>query len=168
MVPCPADGIRLRQAHYDDGGELGGIEFATWSTDVSPAPPPRPDDAFFDGRRRPADVLVAEADHQVVGYSLLGQEFPVPSHRHVIQLMGLAVRPAYQRNGIGRQLVHGAVRGAGLAGARKVTLRVLGSNIPAQSLYRATGFVVEGILRAEFLLDGQYVDDVIMARAVTG
>ncbi|MQY30364.1 hypothetical protein NRB56_59660 [Nocardia sp. RB56] len=168
MVPCPrVDGIRLRRARYDDGGELGRIEFATWSTTVSPAPRPGPDDGFFDGRRHPDDVLVAETDHRVVGYSILQQEFSVPSHHHVLQLTGLAVSPAYQRSGIGRQLVHGAVRDAGLAGARKVTLRVLASNTAAQILYRATGFVVEGVLRAEFLLDGRYVDDVLMARAPT-
>ena len=33
-------------------------------------------------------------------------------------------------------------------------------------LYEVCGFVVEGILRAEFFLD-RYVDDVLMARLLT-
>ena len=50
---------------------------------------------------------------------------------------------------------------------RPLTLRVLGRNERARALYSALGFVVEGILREEFLLDGQYVDDVLMALPLT-
>jgi RimJ/RimL family protein N-acetyltransferase len=38
---------------------------------------------------------------------------------------------------------------------------VLSANTNAQQLYEACGFVVEGVLRAEFLPDGSYVDDVL-------
>jgi RimJ/RimL family protein N-acetyltransferase len=41
---------------------------------------------------------------------------------------------------------------------------VLGPNAAARALYESCGFTVEGVLREEFLLDGQYVDDVLMAR----
>jgi len=30
-------------------------------------------------------------------------------------------------------------------------------------LYASMGFAIEGILRKEFLIDGRYVDDVLMA-----
>jgi RimJ/RimL family protein N-acetyltransferase len=40
---------------------------------------------------------------------------------------------------------------------------VLGTNPAARALYEAYGFVVEGVQREEFLLDGRYVDDVLMA-----
>ena len=53
-------------------------------------------------------------------------------------------------------------------GARKVTLRVLGHNAPAQALYKAAGFVEEGNLRGLFLLDGTYVDDILMSLNLTG
>ncbi|WP_159059185.1 GNAT family N-acetyltransferase, partial [Streptomyces scabiei] len=49
-------------------------------------------------------------------------------------------------------------------GARRLTLRVLGHNTAARKLYESEGFVVEGVLPEEFLLDGQYVDDVLMGR----
>jgi len=49
-------------------------------------------------------------------------------------------------------------------GARKVSLRVLGSNAVARRLYARCGFVEEGVLRDEFVLDGRFVDDVFMAR----
>jgi ribosomal protein S18 acetylase RimI-like enzyme len=82
----------------------------------------------------------------------------------VLQLSGLAVHPRRQRSGAGRALVEAAVEQARDRGARKLSLRVLGVNTGARNLYQACGFVVEGILRAEFLLDGRYVDDVLMAR----
>ena len=50
------------------------------------------------------------------------------------------------------------------SGGRKVTLRVLGPNTRARELYRRCGFVEEGVLRAEFVIDGVAVDDVLMAR----
>ena len=34
--------------------------------------------------------------------------------------------------------------------------------------YERCGFVVEGVLRGEFHLDGEYVDDVLMALDLTG
>ena len=55
------------------------------------------------------------------------------------------------------------MREAASRGARRLTLRVLGPNAVARGLYEACGFTVEGVLREEFLLDGRYVDDVLMA-----
>ena len=52
-------------------------------------------------------------------------------------------------------------------GARKLSLRVLGDNTVARGLYESCGFAVEGVLRDEFLVDGRYVDDVLMARDLT-
>ncbi|RFU86868.1 N-acetyltransferase, partial [Streptomyces triticagri] len=68
--------------------------------------------------------------------------------------------------GIGRALVRAACAAARDRGARRLTLRVLGHNVPARALYAAEGFVVEGVLPGEFLLDGEYVDDVLMGRAI--
>ena len=82
----------------------------------------------------------------------------------MLTLNGLAVDPQRQRNGAGRRLVEAAIEEARGRGAHKLSLHVLGTNTSARLLYEACGFVVEGILRAEFLLDDRYVDDVLMAR----
>jgi len=64
---------------------------------------------------------------------------------------------------VGRALVEAAKWEAHRRGATKLTLRVLAPNTGARRLYEACGFVVEGVLVGEFLLDGRPVDDVLMA-----
>jgi RimJ/RimL family protein N-acetyltransferase len=87
----------------------------------------------------------------------------VPANAHVVMLRSLAVLPAHQGRGIGQRLLDAAVAETRARGARRLRLRVLGPNAAARRLYEACGFVVEGVLREEFLLDGRYVDDVLMA-----
>jgi len=130
----------------------------------SPAPPPpAPDWSFFDERVEIRDVLVAEVDGGVAGYARLSHPHPLEASRHVLQISGIAVDPAQQRRGVGRALIDAAVAEARGRGARRLTLRVLGPNVAARRLYETSGFVVEGVLRGEFHLDGEYVDDVLMA-----
>ena len=45
-----------------------------------------------------------------------------------------------------------------------MSLRVLAHNERARRLYASCGFVVEGTLREEFLLDGRSTDDLLLAR----
>ena len=165
VTSSPGPGVRTRRARPDDEDALAAIDAATWTPDVTPAPKPDPPRPFFQpGRVAPADVVVAEVDGVVAGYAGLRNPIPEPTHRHVLEIGGLAVDPVLQRRGVGRALVDAAVAEAAARGVRKVSLRVLGSNGLARRLYARCGFVEEGVLREEFLLGGRYVDDVIMAR----
>jgi len=155
--------MTIRRARRADESELKDIDAATWTADVSPAPPPAAGAAFFGERTAPGDVLVAETDHVIAGYAALGQSGPLASHSHVLQIRGLAVHPARQHCGVGRRLVEACIELARDRGARKLSLRVLGGNIAARRLYESCGFTTEGTLREEFFLDGRYVDDVLMA-----
>jgi ribosomal protein S18 acetylase RimI-like enzyme len=149
-----------------DDAALQLIDQQTWTSAVSPADVPAPGTPFFDDRTTPDDVLVAERDGEVAGYLTLRREIPLPSHAHVLEVGGLAVGPAHQGQGVGDLLVRAAVEEARRRGARKLALRVLATNPGAQRLYERCGFVVEGVLREEFMLDGVYVDDVLMARLI--
>jgi RimJ/RimL family protein N-acetyltransferase len=53
-------------------------------------------------------------------------------------------------------------------GARKLSLRTFSTNPEAIRLYSRFGFEREGLLRAEFLIEGQYVDDILLAKDLTG
>lgn len=155
--------IQIRKARLEDEDALARVDAATWSTDVSPAPPPLPGTPFFGPRALPDDVLVAESE-TVIGYAKLTRPIALASHEHVLELGGLAVDPDRKRTGAGRRLVEAIAQEAHARGARRLSLRVLGPNTAARELYAACGFVTEGTLKAEFLLDGRYVDDVLMAR----
>jgi ribosomal protein S18 acetylase RimI-like enzyme len=147
----------IRPARADDEPALRELDRVTWSWDVSPSP-------LRDGPFAIDDVLVFEADDgAVAGYVALGTPTALESNRHVVLIRGLAVSPGFQRRGIARALLAAAEATARERGARRLTLRVLGTNPAARALYEGYGFVVEGVQREEFLLDGRYVDDVLMA-----
>ncbi|MEU4524258.1 GNAT family N-acetyltransferase [Amycolatopsis sp. NPDC024027] len=158
--------VTIRLARPEDEAALAEIDRRTWTSAMSPAPPPPPGTPFFDGAARPEDVLVAEQDGVVTGYVRLAEGFGIPAHRHVRVIGGLAVDPRRQRLGIARRLVDAAVAEARERGARKLTLRVLGHNTGARRVYERCGFVVEGVLRGEFRIDDTDVDDVLMARSL--
>lgn len=157
----------IRIALPDDDEELGALDRATWSYlhAVMPRPQP-PYGPFFDERHAPEDHLVAELDRRIVGYIRLAFPTPLACNAHVRQIQGLAVAEEARGRGVGRALIRAAVEEARRRGARRLTLRVLGHNTPARKLYAAEGFAVEGLLPEEFLLDGEYVDDVLMGRSL--
>jgi ribosomal protein S18 acetylase RimI-like enzyme len=154
--------VTIRPARADDDASLLVIDTDTWTSAVSPAPAPEVRATFFDGQALEG-FLVAEVDGVVSGYVSIYQNIPLPSHEHVLAINGLAVAPGVQGRGVGRSLVEGAVELARKRGRAKVTLRVLGHNTGARRLYERCGFAVEGVLKGEFVLDGQLVDDVLMA-----
>lgn len=161
---------RIRRSTLADGPALARVDLATWTPLSSPSDPPDDprDYVFFNERTRPEEVLVAEVDGAVAGFVKIRPVTPLPSHAHVLQIQGLGVDPAYQGRGVGQALLHAAADEARSRGARKLSLRVLGGNSTARRLYERCGFVVEGVLVGEFLLDGEYVDDVLMALRVDG
>ncbi len=160
--------IEVRSATSADERALAVLDRATWTTVTSPAPvPPEPDWRFFNEKVDIRDVIVAVVDGEVAGYVRLGRATPLAASDHVLMINGLAVDPAQQRRGVGRALLDAAVAEARGRGVRRLTLRVLAHNEAAQRLYESAGFVVEGIQREEFLLDGRYVDDVLMALDLT-
>src|SRR4051794_11547684 len=159
--------LEIRAARPDDDAVLRELDAATWSTLSSPAPPPADGRPFFDAEHRPEDVLVAVLDGAVAGYIQLRAPTRLAASRHVVAINGLAVDPARRGRGVGRALIEAAGQEAARRGARRLTLRVLAPNAPARALYASCGFVVEGVLRGEFHLDGRDVDDVLMARDVS-
>ena len=156
----------VRLALPDDGDALGRLERATWSTLHAVTPRARPPyTPFFHEGSDPRDHLVAvTGDGRVVGYVRLARPTPLASNAHVRQIQGLAVSDEARGMGVGRLLIRAAVAEARSRGALRLSLRVLGHNTPARRLYESEGFVVEGIQPREFLLDGEFVDDVLMGR----
>jgi len=164
--------VVIRMAVLKDELELADLDWRTWAPDNSVAPRPVrvPKDAgtghFFDRFHLPEHFLVAEKEDRLVGYLRLVQPVLLPSGAHVRQIQGFAVDQSARGRGVGRALLEASVEETRRQGARRLTLRVLSVNATARRLYEQVGFVVEGVLHEEFLINGAYVDDVLMARTV--
>lgn len=105
----------------------------------------------FDANHRPEDFLVAEdiaedGDGTITGYIRLIPPTPLACNRHVRQIQGLAVAGHARGRGIARALLRASFDEARRQGAVRMTLRVLGHNTPARTLYESEGFAVEGVL----------------------
>jgi RimJ/RimL family protein N-acetyltransferase len=106
-------------------------------------------------------MLAVAPPDSVVGWCDIVRN-PHEGFRHVGRL-GMGLLPDYRGRGLGRRLAVQTIRAARQVGIERVELDVFASNEPAIALYRALGFITEGIKRRARKLDGQYDDNVFMA-----
>lgn len=160
------DHLTVRSATSRDDAALLTLDAAAWDPGTGfPSVQERPRTSFF-ADAEPAGTLVAERDGRILGYLSSAPPTALPENAHVAAISGLAVDPRHRGEGVGRQLLSECVRRARHRGATKVSLRVLATNEAAMRVYRAAGFEVEGVLAGEFVVDGEPVDDVLMARSL--
>jgi ribosomal protein S18 acetylase RimI-like enzyme len=167
MVRVSDSGYRVsvRVARHDDEEALAAIDSVAWTPASGfPSVIARAGGSFFSAGHPPAACLVAEADGAVAGYVVVQPATPLPENAHVHGIAGLAVAPGARGRGVASALLAAAGQHARERGARKLSLRVLSTNEAALRLYERLGFRREGTLREEFLINGRYVDDVLMAR----
>ena len=108
--------------------------------------------------------LVAELDGTVVGNAGLHPVGPSARRRHAAML-GIAVAPQGQRQGVGSALMAAMCEQADRwLGLLRLELTVFVDNATAVRLYQRHGFVIEGTLRGYALRDGHYCDVFTMAR----
>lgn len=107
--------------------------------------------------------LVAEVNHQIVGFSRCeGSKLKRSSHKVEF---GVCVLKEFWGYGIGKNLLQQSIHWADKHEIKKISLNVLESNKKAIELYKKCGFEVEGILRKDKLLsDGNYYNTIIMGR----
>lgn len=84
---------------------------------------------------------------------------------HSAQLCGIAIAPAFQGQGLGRQLMEGLLERARGAGLRRIELTVSADNPGAISFYESFGFRREGTMKDFFTRAGRegYFDEHMMA-----
>jgi ribosomal protein S18 acetylase RimI-like enzyme len=88
-----------------------------------------------------ASSLLAFADGEPAGLANAVLGFSTFAARPLLNLHDLVVAPAWRGLGIGRRLLIELEGMARDQGCCKLTLEVLGGNVSAQRLYRASGFV---------------------------
>ncbi len=155
----------IRPARAEDDAALLAVDRTAWTrTSGFPSQQEEERTSFFDERVTPDLHVVAEAHGSPVGYVRITTMVPFPEGSHWLGIWGFAVVPAARGRGIGSALLYAAEAHARRRGARKLSLRVFGTNTTARRMYERHGFVVEGTLRAALLIDGEYVDDVWMSK----
>jgi ribosomal protein S18 acetylase RimI-like enzyme len=157
--------IRIRMGRVSDDTGLAALDAAAWTADSGfPSVIQAGTGYFFTPGSPPEAHLVAEMDGELAGYLRMKPASRLPENAHVVTISGLAVAPQARRAGVAAALLDAAAQEARARGATKLNLRVLGTNHAAMRLYEKHGFEREGVQRQEFLIDGRYVDDVLMAR----
>src|SRR5262245_46616870 len=116
------------------------------------------------GERYP--VFVAEREGRVVGWASLNRFNPRPAYDHVADLSIYVERSARGR-GVGRALLPPVIDAARTIGYHKMVLAAFPTNARGMQLYEAMGFQRVGIYREQGLLDGRWVDVIVMERIFT-
>ena len=161
--------VRIRVARASDEAQLARLDRISWSPQSGfPSVIQQAGRVFFLTDSPPQAFLVGEIDGAIVGYIRLGSPVPLPENAHVLAVMGLAVSPDARGRGVATALLAAAEQCARTRGARKLSLRTFSTNPEAIRLYTRFGFEQEGVLRAEFLIEGQYVNDILLAKYLTG
>jgi L-amino acid N-acyltransferase YncA len=114
------------------------------------------------GARYP--VLVAtDADGAVAGWGALNQFNPRPAYDHVAEF-SLYVARERRGQGIGGALLGALEERARGLGFHKLVLSAFATNTPGLRLYQRHGFALVGIYREQGLLDGRWVDTMVMEK----
>jgi ribosomal protein S18 acetylase RimI-like enzyme len=120
-------------------------------------------ESFFNERCQPDQVLVATDGEELVGFARLPNKYPFIEGAGVLMVAGLAVAPTARRRGVGSALLEAIAAEGRRQGARKICLNVFSVNEAAQRLYARHGYIVEARQTAEFVIDGELMDDLGLA-----
>ena len=108
-------------------------------------------------------VLVAEASGGVVGWGSLNVFNPREAYRFVVDL-SIYVERALRGQGVGRVLLRHLIDLAREHGYHKIVLSAFPTNIGGMALYEKLGFRTVGIYKEQGMLDGRWVDTIVMER----
>jgi phosphinothricin acetyltransferase len=161
-------GMQIRDATSDDVAAITriynqGIEdrVATLETTLR-SPEERAEWMAARGPRHP--VLVAEDDGgAVLGWGSLNAFNPRPAYDHVVDF-SLYVAREQRGRGIGDALLGALEERARALGYHKMVLAAFPTNVPGMRLYERHGFVTVGIYREQGMLDGRWVDVIVMEK----
>lgn len=112
-------------------------------------------------------LLLAEAGKNVIGHLRLFPSWYGAKGRHVGDL-GLTIVKEWRERGIGTAMINYALQWAGRAGFRKLTASLMATNRRGLNLFSKFDFVEEARRPQQLEIDGQYVDEVMLARFLGG
>ena len=163
--------IAVRAARPDDAATIcliynQGIadRIATLETELRTAEERR---AWIAARGPRHPVIVAEAlssgAFAVVGWGSLNSYNPRDAYRHVADF-SVYVERDWRGKGVGRRLLERLIELARELGYHKMMLSAFPFNASGVALYERLGFTTVGICREMGLLDGKWVDTIVMEK----
>lgn len=102
-------------------------------------------------------VLVLEAADHICGFVLFSRVLDEAT------ILNIAIDPAQQGRGLGRQLLGGVLETMKCDGATRCLLEVRESNTPAQALYKRAGFELDAVRRNYYPTQGGREDALLMS-----
>ena len=163
-----ASDARIRQANASDVPAItriynAGIEdrLATLETELRDE---QERAAWLASRSERHPVMVAVNDRdEVLGWGSLNQFNPRPAYRHVADFSIYIAREA-RGQGVGSALLAALIETATSLGYHKLVVAGFPFNTAGMALYQRFGFREVGIYREQGVLDGRWVDVVLMER----
>ena len=159
--------IHVRPANLADAADIcriynEGIEdrIATLETRLRT---PAEQREWLAGRGPRHPVLVAEGESGIVGWASLNAFNPRAAYDHVCDF-SIYVARDHRGRGVGRKLLEHLTLSARDIGYHKLVLAMFPWNAPGVALYRRMGFRDVGTYREQGMLDGEWVDVLIMER----
>ena len=108
-------------------------------------------------------VIVAEDDGHIIGWGSLNQFNPRDAYRHVVDF-SIYVERAYRGRGAGKIMLARLIELAREHGYHKMVLSAFPSNSGGMALYERMGFRTVGIYKEQGILDGRWVDTIVMEK----
>ena len=108
-------------------------------------------------------LLARDASGKVVGWASLNQFNPRPAYDHVADL-SVYVERAARGGGVGSVLLNALEERARGIGYHKMVLAAFPTNAAGMRLYERRGFTVVGVYHEQGLLDGAWVDVIVMEK----
>jgi L-amino acid N-acyltransferase YncA len=159
--------IRLRDATPTDVSSIcaihnQGIEDRVATLDVDPRTLNEQMEWFrHHGPRYP--VIVAESIGDIIGWASLNQFSARPAYRFVADLSVYIARQ-WRGKGVGTLLLREIEVRAHVLGYHKIVLAAFPFNQAGMRLYERFGFRTVGIYHEQGLIDGRWVDTIIMEK----
>lgn len=151
----------IRASRIEDYEQLIELENLIWDYTNTPMPMVWDSVADYAGHFPPGSQFVLIENGKLAGNMSVKYPTPLDCNRHVWEI-AIGVHPDFQGKGIGSKLLEFLDEEGRKHGIRKICLRVLSTNITAISFYKKNGYLEQGVLKGEFFLNGQYVDDILM------
>ena len=113
------------------------------------------------GPRHP--VLVAEVSDSIAGWASLNTFNARPAYQYVADLSIYLARP-WRGQGLGSRLLQALLPLARELGYHKIVLSAFPTNTAGMRLYERQGFTTVGIYKEMGLVDGHWVDTILMEK----